>query len=526
MQNQNVSEFFSPGQIFEIVSKRRWYIIIPLALSLIVGIYLAFTMAKVYQAQTLILVQPQKVPDEYVQSVVSADIENRLATISQQILSRTNLEKIISRFQLFSGPDQRGMFFEDQIASLREQITVDIIRDRRQRRESTADAFAISFKGENPHKVMQIANTLASFFIEENLKVRETQAIGTSNFLDEELNTKKIHLDKLETALKDFRQKYMGELPEQLESNLSILERLQEQMSAKQTDLRETNIALSQLENRIFSPTTVQSMTSGADAPNNLSLEAADSTNLIQLKKLLSNLKMRYTDQHPDVIRLQNRIAELEENLAPDQEVSITDPYIEPKSELIRQKRILEGEIAELTVQTDLYRSRVENTPRIEQELLALERDYDNIKASYDSLLDRKLEADLAVNMEKKQKGEQFHIVDPARLPTKPLEPDLQKLLLFSLLVGIGLGCGLIFLREKLDTTIKKPEEIETQLNIPLLAVIPAIQSRRQIRFRKVNKTFGYFMTGICILLLGAFAFITYTGTDQTLELLKLYVSL
>ena len=169
-----------PEVIIDIIIKRRWFIIIPFCLSLMVGIYQAITLPKIFEAETLILVEAQRVPQEYVKSVVSIDISSRISTISQQIMSRTNLEKVINDFKLFSEEAWQSRFLEDKIENLRERITVDVIN-----RRYGADAFRIAFRGPSPEKVMNVANALASYFINENLKVREMQAIGTSSFLED-----------------------------------------------------------------------------------------------------------------------------------------------------------------------------------------------------------------------------------------------------------------------------------------------------------------------------------------------------
>ncbi|MBW1821780.1 MAG: protein GumC, partial [Deltaproteobacteria bacterium] len=212
---RNPAEAIKPEIIIEIILRQRWYIIIPFCLSMMIGIYYALTLPKVYSATTLILLQPQRVPTNYVQSIVSVDLDSRINTLSQQILSRTNLEKIINEFKLYSGPNSGNMFMEDKIGSMRKRIIVDVTRNRR-----NTNAFSISFKGKDPEKTMRVTNALANYFIDENLKNREAQAIGTSDFLDDELSTMRKRLEEVEQALKNYREAYMGGLPEQLESNL------------------------------------------------------------------------------------------------------------------------------------------------------------------------------------------------------------------------------------------------------------------------------------------------------------------
>ncbi|MBW1849502.1 MAG: protein GumC, partial [Deltaproteobacteria bacterium] len=244
---QKLAEGLKPGEIIEIVARRRWYIIISFCLSMIAGICLAFTLPKIYSAKNLILVQPQKLPDNYVHSVVTTGINSRINTISQQILSYSNLEKIIEDFSLYTKQESEGMFMEDKIESLRERISVNLIRSDRR---SDADAFSISFKGKDPEKVMKITNALTSYIIDENLKVREAQAVGTSDFLDEELDSIRKKLVAQEEKLKEYREKYMGGLPGQLDPNLRVIDRLQLQLSAKQESLRDAKNRLLMLESQ------------------------------------------------------------------------------------------------------------------------------------------------------------------------------------------------------------------------------------------------------------------------------------
>ena len=177
--------------------------------------------------------------------VSSSDLESRISTISQQILSRSNLEKVIERFKLFSGPNQGDMLMEDKIASLRQRIKIEVSRTSSRR---DAEAFSLGFRDGNPSMAMQVTNGLATFFIDENLKMREGQAIGTSDFLEAELESMRKRLEEKEQALKDYRQRNMGELPEQLQANLNLLDRLNAQLSQSQTSLRTAQVSLAALE--------------------------------------------------------------------------------------------------------------------------------------------------------------------------------------------------------------------------------------------------------------------------------------
>lgn len=510
-----------PEDIIEIVLRRRWFIIIPFCFSVIVGIYLSITLPKVYQASTLILVQPQRVPTNYVRSVVSAGIESRINTISQQIMSRTNLEKIIEQFKLYSEPKHEKMYMEDKIEDMRERISVNI------RSRTGADAFAISFEDTDPERVMSVANTMATYFIDENLKVREAQAVGTSNFLDDELTNIRVQLEKLEEALREYRKRFMGELPEQLETNLRILDRLHEQLIEKQQSLRNTKNMLIAFEKQM---SELHNMQNDLSIDSLVEFGAGDSTKPDQLKDQLSILKTRYTDKHPDVMRIKRMIAELEKPLQEsDQEISegnYQDLQMAQRDEMTKEIKAIEADISEIQKQTTIHQKRVENTPKREQEILSLKRDYANIKGTYDSLLSRKLEAEISVNMEKKQKGEQFRVLDPARLPEKPIRPNMNRLFILTLAAGLAVGCGLVFLLEYFDTSFRKPEDIDSLLGLPVLAILPSLIHPEDIKKKKIYQFLSIFSIIIASFLLAGFAVLTFKGVDQTIEFVRSFVKI
>ncbi len=521
-----------PEDIIEIVLRRRWFIIIPFCLSIIAGIYLSFTLPKIYRASTLILVQAQRVPTNYVRSVISAGIESRINMISQQIMSRTNLENIIDQFKLFSEPEHEKMYMEDKIEDIRKRISVNI-RSRR-----GADAFAISFEDTDPERVMRVTNTLATYFIDENLKVREAQAIGTTDFLDDELNNIKTQLEKHEETLLIYRKKFMGELPEQLETNLRILDRQQEQLIEKQKNLRNVKNMLIAFEKQMSELQNMQNDVSMFSTDGLVEFETEGSTRVDQLGEQLSILKTRYTDKHPDVMRLKRMIAELEDQI--DQELSESEESEEEvfsgnnyqelqmaqRNEITKEIKTLEADISKIQEQITIYQKRVENTPKREQELLSLKRDYANIKGTYDSLLKRKLEAAISVNMEKKQKGEQFRVIDPARLPEKTIKPNMNRLFALTLAAGLVVGCGLVFLLEYFDTSFRRPEDIDSLLGVPVIAILPSVIHPEDIKIKRLNLFFSIFSIIITSFLLAGFAVLTFKGVDKTLEFVRSFIKI
>ncbi len=540
-----------PDQILDTIIRGKWIIIIPLCISLTAGLFMTLTADKVYEASTLILVQPQRVPTNYVQSVVTSTISQRISTISQQILSRSNLEKIIDQFGLFA--DEESMYLEDKIASMRKKINVKIERAR-----DGAEAFSISFTGQEPQRVMRIANTLASYFMDENLKVREAQAIGTSEFLDSELEKTKKRLEEREQKLAAYRAKYLGGLPDELETNLRTLDRLQQQLTEKGTLLRDANNSLKMLQTQIAQSRQMASQSfddsfSSFDFEDDTRMESEDEKKLASVKEQYENLLLRYTEKHPDVAKLKKIMENLEKSIAEQQkaleeekalageetipeEESIEKDFgampnfaaMQQETQLTQMKneiQKLESDIADIENKMKIYQQRVEDTPKRELELQSLKRDYSNIQEIYNSLLDRKLEAELSVNMEKKQKGEQFRILDYARLPEKPISPNVKLFFLLSIAGGAGIGGGIVFLLEMLNiSVIRRDEQIEKTLGLHILAVIPPLEKPSD-RARTRIKAFVF--TGCCIyaaVFLGFFIILNQKGLDRTLNFIKMHI--
>ena len=459
--------------------------------------------------------------------IVSEGLESRISTISQQILSRSNLENVINQFGLYAQKDQADMFIEDKIADLRQRITIEL--SKRTKRDDP-EAFSVSFEGENPQKVMAIANALASNFIDEHIKIRESQAVGTSNFLDDQLQSTRMRLEELELTLKSYREKYMGGLPEQLDTNLKILERLQNQVTDRQTAIRDAKNRLILLNQQLAEMQNYSAV--AAAAGNNPDADMNDAAKLVQLQKQLEDLQNQYTERHPDVVRLKEKIETLKSTLAAQGELQGSDkkpngdgaaatrPIMsQSRTILVLQQREAQSEIASLEVeiprlqkQIEFYERLVDETPKREQELLTLKRDYENMQKSYNSLLDRKIQAEVGVNLEKKQIGEQFRVLDYAKLPNKPVKPDMRKLFMLIIAAAIGIGAGLVFLLGYLDTSFKKTDEVDAHLALPVLATIPRMLEKKDRAWNLANKVATVFSLLVGAALLGTFALLAAKG--------------
>lgn len=536
-----------PDYIIDALIRGRWFLIVPLCISLTLGLGMTLTADKSYQASTSILVQPQRVPTSYIRSVVSSSIGERISTISQQVLSRSNLEQIIDQFGLYE--DSVGMYQEDKILGLRKRIKVNIDHARR-----GAEAFSISFTGSDPQRVMRIANTLASYFMDENLKVREAQAIGTSEFLESELEKTQKRLEEKEQKLAAFRAKYLGGLPDELETNLRTLDRMQKQVTDKSQLLREVNNSISQLDSQISSmAATNDGFGMGGNNFQSFDFEEFEDENDSELQAAQARyeaLLLRYTEKHPDVKKLKRTIDKLKENLEAEKELEAAEeadqssaeleeetlpdmgwdpvaPLKAQRAQLVVEANNIQAEVSAIQEKMKIYQQRVEDTPKRELELQSLKRDYGNIQDVYSSLLDRKLEAELSVNMEKKQKGEQFRILDYARLPEKPISPNVKMMFLLSVAGGLGLGGGVLFLKELLSfSVIRRDDQIETGLGLPILASIPPLEKPGAKTKQKIEWIMFICCCGYSAMFLAFFAILNQKGLDRTLNFIKTTLNL
>jgi polysaccharide chain length determinant protein (PEP-CTERM system associated) len=491
-------------QYLEIALRRKWYIIIPLVCSTVISFGIYKYLPKVYQANTLILVQPQKVPEDYVRSTTTDSVINRLNTISQEILSRTRLEKVIEEFNLYAELRNKEPM-EGIVEKTRKAIEVKV--QDNPRNERSRNSFSISYQGTDPRTVMLVTNKLASLFIEENLRVRELQAEGTSEFLTKELGGMEDQLKRKEQEIRNYRERNMGQLPQQLDANLRILERLNQQLQTTSENLRASEDRSILVQNQIDYLKKRETLLITKGPGKNLVTSSEDTgseqptgdpliTQLNNLKRDLSNAQAKYTASHPDVIDLKRKIEKLEANIKTRQggltEDNPATPVLDPASKRLLAQytdqfneaqlevRRLRAEVRNLKEQIALYQKRIEDTPKREQELVLLTRDYDLLKTNYQSLLDKKIQAQMAENLERKQQGEQFKILDPARFPETPIKPDRNKILLIGVMMGLMTGLGLTWLRESLDRSLHSVSDVEVYLAIPVIATIPNLQEEKK----------------------------------------------
>ena len=301
--------------------RRKWYIIIPIIVLCALASFGVYKyLPKVYKATTSVLVEPQKVPENYVHTTNTDSVASRLNTIGQEILSRTRLEGVIQGFNLFSEIRDK-VPMESIVESMRNAIEVKV--QNNPQNERTRNSFSISFEGKEPRTVMMVTNKLASLFIEENLKVRESQAEGTSMFITKELSSVEEQLKRNEHDIRSFKERSMGQLPQQLDANLRILERLQQQLQTTSENMRAAEDRSVLLQNQIEQLKIGAQSSISRGILSDKALEAEEIgieqiqedpliTQLNNLKRDLANAQSRYKESHPDVIDLQKKIARLE----------------------------------------------------------------------------------------------------------------------------------------------------------------------------------------------------------------------
>jgi len=465
-------------EIIDALIKKWYWVSIPFIVFIFLGAWLYVVLPREYEANTLIFVQPQEIPSNYVQTTVSVGVEERVSTLSQEVMSRSNLEGIIKEFDLFKESRVRGVPMDILITSMRKRIEINIGAARGRRRQ--VSSFSISYRGGHPRIVADVTNRLASFFIESNLKLRAKQAAQATLFLEKQLEDLTVLLEEQEGKVEEYRNKHMGELPEQLQSNLSTIVGYQtrlESLNASMSDTLDRRLMIKQQLSQI-----------DADQPGLLLSSRAQRIN--QLKAQLEDVRSRYTSQHPEIKRIEKQIDELEK--VPEEPVAATDPQlIELQSQLanvdVEIKRSKQ-DIERLQERIAFYQERVENTPKREQEIAGLTRDYNITQQNYQRLLDRYYEAKRAESMEKRQQGEQFRVIDFAQVPQTPISPDFKKIILVFLFLGLGSGTGIIFLLETVDSTVKSVGQLEKWAgNIPCITAVPLALTQADKKKRRLK---------------------------------------
>ena len=477
---------------FGIVRRRKWLIASIITVSMAVAVVLCFVLPKSFRSTITVLVESQKIPESYVKSGVEGSIEGRISAIQQVVMSRSLLSQIAEEFKLFR-PDMSPEEREAVVNGMRKNIKVDKSVTGHARGRDTIEAFSISFAHRDPVTAMGVTERFASQFIEQNLKIREQMLEGASSFLGQELHIAEAKLEDQERAISDFKSKYMGELPQQMEANLRSLDRLQIDVNATRENMQTIANRITLLEKQVNEATSGGRAQGAAEPTSTNQGRGGDPliTRLAELERTLTTLSAEYRETYPDVVQTRQEIEAVRDQLASKYGVSkdevrpgstkLMDPMLRDqmrqRDEAKNELEVLRERLRRLIEQVKQYEGRVERAPTREQELMILVREYDNMQKNYQSLLDKRLNAQLAENLEKRQKGEQFRILDPANLPATPESPNQPLILLGGLVLGCGLGFGSAFAIELLRPSFRRPEEAESFLGLPILAGIPSFST-------------------------------------------------
>jgi polysaccharide chain length determinant protein (PEP-CTERM system associated) len=462
-----------------VVRRRRWWLAVPIAIGLLVGIALVLTLPREYQSFTTLAVTTPNMTTDLVKSS-PADMAERVRAISHELLSRPVLEQVARD----EGLADRGSL-DAAVAGIRSRTSVSLPKSLASTSRSGPDTFLVTYTGRTPELTQRVTNRLATAFIEQHSKLRETRAEDTSAFLAAQLGQSRDRLKAVEERLRQMKEAYMGRLPEQTQVNLQMVGGLRQQHESTTMSLRSEQDRLSMLERQI------EAMKRGAaDAPLSKGGVAEPMERIATLRRQLDEAASMYTDKHPEIQRLKAEIASAEalaaaerSRPAADREPALNaDPtYRQLLAERETSRlRIREHERALVRTQGEImrYQARVEAAPMIEQQLSSVNREYELEKQQYNSLAERHQSAVLAEDLERRRAGEQFAVLYPAFLPSQPSSPNVPRVLLFAVLMGLVLGAVLVMGREYLDRSVYDVRALQDEFELPVLAEIPRIATR------------------------------------------------
>jgi protein tyrosine kinase modulator len=508
-------------RVWALWARRKWLGVIVFLLPLTAATVMIMALPDLYESSALVVIERQQVPEAFVRSTVTSELEIRLHTMSQEILSRSRLESLVARMGLY--PDLKGpRSAEEAVDRMRRDIRLEL-RTADANRGSTMSmttSFTLSYRGKDPQTVAVVTNTLASFYIEENLKARERQATGTAEFLKVQLSDAKRRLDAQEARMGELQRRYMGELPQQLQGNLATLDSLNAQLRINS----DNQVRLAERRDTVAGQLAQARLNSGGPEP--------DEVRLARLQQELISLRMKYTDLWPDIIRIKDEIERLKTDLAapkpkPDPK-AVSGPPTPEVARLQDTLRSIETELKlakqdEQRLRQGLtsYQTRLDNAPKREQEYLDATRDYQSTKELYQNLTRKYDDSLLSESMEQRQKGEQFRIVDSAMPSSTPAAPRRPRLLLAALALSFGLGAGSMVLMEVLDTSFHSSRDLRAYTTVPILVNIPRILTEADARSGRWRFRLAAVGVLVALVVVGGSSFIFAHGNEQLSQLLS-----
>ena len=515
-EEQN-SEGLDIRHYLQVVRRRHIHFLIPVFLGWLLVWGASWVLPVRYKSSTLILVEQPTMPKNYVEPNVTDDLQNRLQSITQQILSRTRLLLIIDKLNLY-GDSHRQLTTDEKVELMRKDIDIELVRHGDQ-----ITAFNIYYSARDPHVAQQVTSELTGLFISENLRVRQQQSEDTTKFIGSQLENARASLAEQEAKVREFKGEHEGELPSQEASNLQILSGLQAQLQNEQDALNTAKQQRVYLQTLIEQYRAVHATSRSADGtPTGL---AGIDQELDRLKSKLADLSSRYTDHYPEVENLKDEIAKTEKKRGAlvaelktkgnagrqvDDGTAAhdgTDPLqSSPLLQLQGQLQANQAEIANreqaiagLKARVNSYQDRLNSAPTREQQLADLTRGYDQTKANYDDLLKKQNDSAMATSMEHMQQGERFSMIDPPSLPVKPDFPNRLKFCGIGLGVGLALGLVVVVGLEFMDDRLHSEKELKILLPMAILSEIPEIVSPSDEQSRRKRTALGWAVAALVV---------------------------
>ena len=479
-QIRQKSQTVSAKQLADVLKKHAHGVFLSFLLLSALGIVVTSLLPNIYSATTTILVDPQKISEKYVTSTITTDPNARMNTLTQQVLSASRLQEIIDKDDLY--PELRRKKSREEVLDFMRKKTKIEIKPSPEP-EQGLSSFTISYEDRNRLLVAVITNQLASSFIDWNLKVRQQQAISTTQFLGGELQRAKEGLEEQESQLEAFKMKHAGATPDELNANLQALSRLQ---SEAQSDVD----AVSRLDQERILLTQVKSMDSQ-------SVPLTDRDRMLQERHRLENerwnLKRQFTDTYPDVIAVNEQLKNLNARLATMPEpaknsIESYDPNTQVRLTLIEKEiQRHKTQVAVLQQQMQTYQWKVDSVPVLETQLAELTRNYEASRENYQSLLDKTFSAGMSEELERKQQAERFTVLDPAKTPEKPISPKRIPIMMAALIAAALVPAGLVIAMHLLNRSIKSETELKEMLpsGVSIIGMIPPIENKLDLRRRR-----------------------------------------
>lgn len=466
------------GLLLEIVMRRKWFILVPAAVIILVAAIVALALPPMYQSTATILIEQQDVPEDFVKATITTYADQQLQIINQRVMTATKLLEIINKYDLYH--DLRDKKTTEEIVAMMQRnismnpISVNVVNPRTGQPTKATIAFTLSYAGKNnPAKVQQIANVLTSLYLEENVRIREQQAGDISKFLDAEMQRVKTELEAIDKRLSAYKKEHVEELPEMMGVNMQSLNNLERSRDQLQERLANLQRRAEYLRTQLGS------------VP--ISQRRFDKDRLEELRLQLISLRNLFSEEYPEVKRVRGEIKKLEKKLEEKDaayDARDTQPdnpaHITLSSELAgvnSEAASIRSQVADLEVKIIQYRARMAATPKVESEYMILMNERINTQAKIDDLMRKLMEARVSQGLEEGQKGERFTLIEPARLPEKPFKPNRRMILMAGIIMGIGAGGASGFLREKTDTSVRHPDDITAMSTAPVFASIPFIMT-------------------------------------------------